>query len=77
MQKAVELVANGINHGRRTVSGIQAADASRKIDQPIAVDVFHDCAFGFCNKDGSGMIGALHDGSIPSLHERLRSWAGN
>jgi hypothetical protein len=59
------------------VSGIEAADAAREVDEAIAIDIFDDRAFRLRDENGRGVIGSLHDGSITALHQGLRTRAGN
>ena len=75
--EAVELAAHGINHSRCSMSGVEAADAARKINQAVAVNIFHDRSFRLGDKDRRGMISPLHNGSIAPLHEGLRARSGN
>jgi hypothetical protein len=77
VQKTIQLAAHGINHRRRAMSGVEAADAARKVDQAIAVDIFDDPTFGLGNKNRGGVIGRLHNGSIAPLHQRLRARSRN
>jgi hypothetical protein len=71
MQEAIKLAAHGVNHSRRAMSGIEAADAAGKINQAVAVNIFYDRSFRLGNKDRRGVISRLHDGSIAPLHKRL------
>ncbi len=77
VEKAIKLTANCVDDGGSAVPGIEAANASRKIDQTVAVYVFDDRAFRLRNKDRRGMECALHDRGIAPLHQRLRTWSGN
>ncbi len=77
VQEPIELAAHGFDDGGCAMSGVEAADATGEIDQAVAVDVFHDRAFGFGDKNRRGVISRLHDGGVAPLHQRLRTRPGN
>jgi hypothetical protein len=71
MQETVELAAHSFNHARSAMSSIEAADAAREIDQPVAVHIFDDSAFRFRDEDRRGMICRLHHSGVTSFHQLL------
>ena len=77
MQEAIKLTANGLDDWRRAMPGIEAADASGKVDKPVTVNIFDDRTFSLVDENGRGMKRALHNGSITPLHQRLRARPGN
>ena len=57
----VELVADRLDHARMAVAGVDHADAAAEVDQPVAVGVGEDGAFGVHHGDrGDGRHAARH-----------------
>ena len=76
MQETIQLSADGVNHRRRPVPRIQAADAARKIDEAVAVNIFDDCSFRLGHEDRSSVIRRLDNRGIAPLHQSLRAGTG-
>ncbi len=77
VQETVELLPDRLDHRRRTMPGVEAANAAGEIDHAVAVDVFNDSALGAIDEDGSYVESALGDCGIAALHQLLRAWAGD
>ena len=71
------MAPNGLDHSRRTVPRIEAADTASEIDETIAVDILDDGAFGVGDEYWRGVICAADDGSVTAPHQVLGVWAGN
>src|SRR5437879_720689 len=77
MQEPIKLAANSLDNTGGAVSGIEAADATSKINEAVAVHIFDDGAFSFRNKDGRRVIRGLHNRSVTAFHQLLRARPGN
>ena len=74
---AVELGANGGDDRGMPVSGIDHPDASTEIDEPIAVRIGDDRAFGVSDGDGGDRRHASGDGFGPPRQQRATGRAGD
>src|SRR6266852_6682916 len=77
MQEAIKLATHRLDHSRRAMSGVKAANAPGKINQPVTVNIFDHGSFSPGNEDRRGVISRLHNSSITPLHKRLRPRSGN
>ena len=77
MQKAIKLPPKGVDDKRRAVPGIEAADASGKVDKAVSVNIFDDRTFSLRNEDRRRMKRGAHNGRFTPLHQSLRARAGN
>ncbi len=75
MEEAVHLLVNRADYGGMSMSHIEAADATGKIDERIAVDIFDECAFGLGDVDGRGVREAAGNGLRAAAVEFLRARA--
>ena len=73
----VKLGAHGRRHARRAMAHVEAADAAGEIDQPVAVCVLDDRAFGARHKDRSAVRHAARHGGNAALHQLARARTGN
>jgi hypothetical protein len=68
VQESIKLAAHGVNDSGSAVSSVETANASREIDQPVAIHVFDDGTFCLRNEHRCGMMGSPHDCGIAPLH---------
>jgi len=69
VQEAIELAAHGVDHRRGAMSGVEAADATSKINQAVAVNILDDRPFRLGNEDRRGVKSRMYHGGIAPNHE--------
>src|SRR5271157_5880430 len=64
MEETVDLIVKGLGDERMAVSNVQAANATRKIEVTIAVDVFDPRALGLRGKNGRNELRSARYGGF-------------
>src|SRR5208283_7139 len=64
MEETVDLIVKGIGDERMAVSNVQAANATRKIEVTIAIDVFDPRAMGLRGKNGCNELRSARYGGF-------------
>ena len=67
MLKLVQLLTNTSDDARRSVAGIEAANAAAEVEEHIAVDVDETCALGALEEDAVPRLGNSGGDKTPAL----------
>ena len=70
MLKLVQLLTNASDDARRSVAGIEAANAAAEVEEHIAVDVDETCPLGALEEDAVPRLGNSGRDKTPALLEQ-------